>query len=236
MSSKATLLLQEADILQEQMAIRDSTPPPSYHHQIITWWMLSFLTRSKACFKFCNLGHSQFKGDSETGTPWWNLKLLKVAGKNDEKFTQTSLAYLADYNFPLTFIDNALLDFNYEVNESTTDLPEIYLKSVEQPKLGYLKLPQGGCSGAKYVALIKTSYTEYARRSMMRKMFKSQLKDDEYDLFFLIGFKKNQFHQNFTSQQLVEKDKAVMKELGQFNDLGKFLFLPTVMLKKLYPT
>ena len=71
---------------------------------------------------------------------------------------------------------------------------------------------------------------------MMRKMFKSQLKDDEYDLFFLIGFRKNQFYQNFTSQQLVEKDKAVMKELGQFNDLGKFLFLPTVMLKKLYPT
>ena len=161
---------------------------------------------------------------------------MKVAGKNDEKFTQTSLAYLADYNFPLTFIDNALLDFNYEVNESTTELPEIYLKSVEQPKLGYLKLPQGGCSGAKYVALIKTSYTEYARRSMMRKMFKSQLKDDEYDLFFLIGFKKNQFHQNFTSQQLVEKDKAVMKELGQFNDLGKFLFLPTVMLKELIET
>ena len=137
------------------------------------------------------------------------------------------MAYLADYNFPLTFIDNALHDFNYDVNHSTTELPDIYLKTVEQPKLGYLKLPKGGCSGAKYVALIKTSYMEHRRRAMMRKMFKSQLKDDEYDLFFLIGYRKNPFHQNFahyqnsTSQELVEKDSAIMKEFRQLNDLGK---------------
>ena len=107
------------------------------------------------------------------------------------------------------------------MSEPTTELPEIYLKSVEQPKLGYLKLPTDGCSGAKYVALIKTSYTEYGRRTMIRNMFKSQLKDDEYDLFFLVGFKKNSFYQNLTSQQLVDKDKVLMKELKSFNDLGK---------------
>ena len=56
---------------------------------------------------------------------------------------------------------------------------------------------------------------------MIRNMFKSQLKDDEYDLFFLVGFKKNQFYQNLTSQQLVDKDKVLMKEFKSFNDLGK---------------
>ena len=141
------------------------------------------------------------------------------------------MAYLADYNFPLTFIDNALHDFNYDVNYTTTELPDIYLKTVEQPKLGYLKLPKGGCSGAKYVALIKTSYQEYQRRAMMRKMFKSQLKDDEYDLFFLIGFRINPFHKNFahyqniTSQELVEKDSAIMKEFHDLNDLGKIFII-----------
>ena len=118
-------------------------------------------------------------------------------------------------------------DFHYDVAQPTTELPEIYLKSVEQPKLGYLKLPTGGCSGAKYVALIKTSYTEYGRRTMIRNMFKSQLKDDEYDLFFLVGFKKNQFYQNLTSQQLVDKDKVLMKEFKSFNDLGKIHLIST---------
>ena len=64
---------------------------------------------------------------------------------------------------------------------------------------------------------------------MIRNMFKSQLKDDEYDLFFLVGFKKNSFYQNLTSQQLVDKDKVLMKELKSFNDLGK---INSVLLEK----
>ena len=52
MASKTALLQEEANILQEQIAIRDSTPPPGAHHNIITWWMLTFLTRAKACFQF----------------------------------------------------------------------------------------------------------------------------------------------------------------------------------------
>ena len=58
MASKTALLQEEASILQEQMAIRDSIPPPGPHHNIITWWMLTFLTRSKACFHFSYSGRS----------------------------------------------------------------------------------------------------------------------------------------------------------------------------------
>ena len=56
---------------------------------------------------------------------------------------------------------------------------------------------------------------------MIRKMFKSQLKDEDYDLFFLVGFKRNSFNHDWTSQQLVNRDKQLMKEFGKFNDLGK---------------
>ena len=126
-----------------------------------------------------------------------------------------------------------LHDFNYDATKSTTELPEIYLRSVEQPKLGYLKLPNGGCTRAKYVALIKTSYSEYGRRSMIRKMFNSQLKDEDYDLFFLVGFKRNHFLHNLTSEQLVNKDKPLMKEFAKFNDLGKISYKGVVRLKKI---
>ena len=59
---------------------------------------------------------------------------------------------------------------------------------------------------------------------MIRKMFKSQLKDENYDLFFLVGFKRNQFLHDSTSDQLVNKDKVLMKEFQKFNDLGKISY------------
>ena len=59
---------------------------------------------------------------------------------------------------------------------------------------------------------------------MIRKMFKSQLKDKDYDLFFLVGFKRNAFNHDWTSQQLVNRDKPLMKEFGKFNDLGKISY------------
>ena len=97
--------------------------------------------------------------------------------------------------------------------------PRKILKPVNHPK-------KGGCSGAKYVALIKTSYAEYGRRTMIRNMFKSQLEDGEYDLFFLVGFRKNRFWKEpiLTSQELVNKDKVLMKEFQSFNDLGKISY------------
>ena len=179
------------------------------------WYIPSLCWISNVTLLFNDLLSTFFDGH------YWKLKKVDTI----EKFTQTSLAYLDDYGIPWkNFIDIFLHDFNYDVTKSTTELPEIYLRSVEQPKLGYLKLPNGGCSGAKYVALIKTSYTEYSRRSMIRKMFKSQLKDENYDLFFLVGFKRNQFLHDSTSDQLVNKDKVLMKEFQKFNDLGKISY------------
>ena len=61
---------------------------------------------------------------------------------------------------------------------------------------------------------------------MIRNMFKSQLEDGEYDLFFLVGFRKNRFWKEpiLTSQELVNKDKVLMKEFQNFNDLGKISY------------
>ena len=59
---------------------------------------------------------------------------------------------------------------------------------------------------------------------MIRNMFKSQLEDGEYDLFFLVGFRKNLFWRDLTSQELVNKDKPLMKEFQSFNDLGKISY------------
>ena len=68
---------------------------------------------------------------------------------------------------------------------------------------------------------------------MIRKMFNSQLKDEDYDLFFLVGFKRNHFLHNLTSEQLVNKDKPLMKEFAKFNDLGKISYKGVVRLKKI---
>ena len=68
---------------------------------------------------------------------------------------------------------------------------------------------------------------------MIRKMFKSQLKDEDYDLFFLVGFKRNQFLHDLTSEQLVNKDKVLMKEFQKFNDLGKISYKDVVRFKKI---
>ena len=64
-------------------------------------------------------------------------------------------------------------------------------------------------------------------------MFKSQLKDEDYDLFFLLGFKRNQFLHDLTSEQLVNKDKVLMKEFAKFNDLGKISYKGVLGLKRI---
>jgi len=54
MGSFSNLLQDEANILQEEMAMKNSAAKsPNPNHKIIFWWMLSFLTRSKARFQFC---------------------------------------------------------------------------------------------------------------------------------------------------------------------------------------
>ena len=52
MGSFSNLLQDEANILQDEMAMQNSATSFNPELKIVTWWMLSFLTRSKAGFEF----------------------------------------------------------------------------------------------------------------------------------------------------------------------------------------
>ena len=68
-------------------------------------------------------------------------------------------------------------------------LPFIYETNVEQERMIYLHEPKNSCSKkVKLLAMIKTSYNGFERRKMIRNMFEKMLDQDDYELYFLIGY------------------------------------------------
>ena len=68
-------------------------------------------------------------------------------------------------------------------------LPFIYETNVEQETMIYLQEPKNSCSKKiKLLAIIKTSYGGFERRKMVRNMFEKMLDQDDYELYFLIGY------------------------------------------------